>query len=149
VRCSIIARCNNKDSWYYKQGIKNFLATKDLEYLWNRDKAYLLQKPSIDRKNGAGNYTRENCRFIELSQNTRQRGNLLDRKSRYEILLGRTWEGMAKEEGISVVTIRQRIRKYGSYKLPPRNQRLPKGYLNQEFISRAKTISSLSKTLKT
>ena len=39
-----------------------------IKKLWFRDKAWLLKRPSIDRKNG-GHYIFQNCRFIELSQN--------------------------------------------------------------------------------
>ena len=41
----------------------------DGKFLWNRDKAYLMKKPSIDRINNDGNYTRENCQFIEHGDN--------------------------------------------------------------------------------
>lgn len=47
-----------------------FLMTvKDFKFLWFRDKAYLMEKPSIDRKNNNGNYTLKNCQFIELRKN--------------------------------------------------------------------------------
>ncbi len=62
----IRSRVSNKDKSYYKKGIKNFLNTEDIKLLWFRDKAYLLDKPSVDRKDNKGNYTLENCQFIEL-----------------------------------------------------------------------------------
>ena len=66
-------RCNNKNHINYKnyggRGIKCLLTKEDIKYLWFRDKAYLLKRPSIDRKNNNGNYTLKNCRFIELSKN--------------------------------------------------------------------------------
>lgn len=65
------SRCNYPNhKYYYEKGIKTFLTIKDIEYLWFRDKAYMLKKPSIDRVNSNGNYTLYNCRFIELSENT-------------------------------------------------------------------------------
>ena len=67
---NINSRCNNKNHHYYKKGIKNFLRIRDLKFLWFRDKAYLLKKASIDRINPKDNYTLENCRFIELEDNT-------------------------------------------------------------------------------
>ena len=65
----ILSRCNHKGSGYYKNGIKNFLTPANLEYLWFRDKAYLLKIPSIDRINSKKNYTLENCRYMEKSEN--------------------------------------------------------------------------------
>ena len=71
VLMNIKARCNYPNSKYYKKGIKNFLSLQDVEFLWERDKAYLLEWPSIDRINGLENYTISNCRFIEFKENCR------------------------------------------------------------------------------
>lgn len=69
-------RCNNPNSkkyeYYGGRGIKCLMPTKDFKYLWFRDKAYLLKRPSIDRIDNDGNYTLENCRFIELSENIKK-----------------------------------------------------------------------------
>lgn len=65
----IITRCHSKTHPYFKKGRKNFITSIDLKYLWYRDKAYLLKKPSIDRIDSKGNYTLNNCRFIELREN--------------------------------------------------------------------------------
>ncbi len=67
----ILNRCNYKHHHYHKYGIKNFLQVKDLKYLWFRDKAYLMNKPSIDRINSYGDYTLDNCRYLELKKNVR------------------------------------------------------------------------------
>lgn len=71
---SIKDRCENpKNShykWYGEKNIKNYLSKKDLKYLWFRDKAYLMDKPSIDRKNSKKDYTLENCQFIEHKENS-------------------------------------------------------------------------------
>lgn len=74
---SIKQRCNNPKNkyykWYGKRGIQNnFKSANDIKFLWFRDKAHLMKKPSIDRIDNDGNYCIENCRFIELSENCRR-----------------------------------------------------------------------------
>lgn len=72
----INTRCNNKFDKNYKKyglkGIKNYLSKNDIKFLWFRDKAYLMKKPSIDRKDNDGHYELFNCRFIELSLNSKK-----------------------------------------------------------------------------
>ena len=45
------------------------LTLKQVRKLWFRDKAHTMQRPSLDRINSDGNYTFNNCRFIELREN--------------------------------------------------------------------------------
>ena len=66
-------RCNSKKSPYAKRGIKCFLTAEQIKLLWFRDKAYLMKQPSIDRINGLNNYELNNCRFIELNINRKQK----------------------------------------------------------------------------
>ena len=70
-------RCDNPNyqgyKWYGGKGIKSFLTLEDVKSLWFRDKAYQLKKPSIDRINSNGNYQVSNCRFIELSENSKRK----------------------------------------------------------------------------
>lgn len=66
-------RCNNKNNPDYNlyggRGIKCLITEEELKFLWFRDNAYQLKIPSIDRKNSNGNYTFENCQYIEQREN--------------------------------------------------------------------------------
>ena len=70
-------RCNKENSSGYKyyggRGIEFNMSKENFEYLWKRDNAYLLFQPSIDRINVNGDYTINNCRFIERGENSRRR----------------------------------------------------------------------------
>ncbi len=65
----IKARCTDPNNKYCKKGIKCLITKEELKILWFRDKAWLLERPSIDRIDNNGNYTLENCRFIEVGEN--------------------------------------------------------------------------------
>ena len=69
----VIDRCNNPKNIRYNcyggRGIKCEITVEEIKELWFRDKAYLMEKPSIDRKDNDGDYTFKNCRFIELNKN--------------------------------------------------------------------------------
>jgi hypothetical protein len=71
LMAGIRGRCLNKTHHYYKLGIKYFINSDDVKFLWDRDNAWLLKKASIDRINPSGHYTICNCRIIELSDNLR------------------------------------------------------------------------------
>ena len=70
---NIIARCNYKShsrySYYGGRGIKCLITKEELKRLWFRDKAYEMNKPSIDREDPDENYTLKNCRYMEISKN--------------------------------------------------------------------------------
>jgi hypothetical protein len=55
--------------YYALKGIKFLISRDEIEFLWKRDRAAWLKRPSFDRKNAKKNYTLSNCRFIELSMN--------------------------------------------------------------------------------
>jgi hypothetical protein len=59
-------RCRNAVGY---KGIKNFITPFELQYLWFRDKAFSMNKPTIDRKNSKGDYILENCQYIEHVDN--------------------------------------------------------------------------------
>jgi hypothetical protein len=73
-------RCNNLNASDYKyyggRGIKCFITEEEIKKLWFRDKAYLMKQPTIDRKDNDGNYTFENCQFIEQSENSKKAHNI-------------------------------------------------------------------------
>lgn len=58
-------RCRNECHNYTKYNIKCLLTMEDCKKLWFRDKAFELSNPSLDRKDTNGDYTYENCRFID------------------------------------------------------------------------------------
>lgn len=70
---NIKSRCYNKGHHYFKIGIKYLITPQELKSIWFRDEAYNLKEPSIDRIDGNGNYTKKNCRIIELSDNLKRR----------------------------------------------------------------------------
>lgn len=68
------ARCNYKKCemypFYGGKGIRFLLTKQEVEYLWKRDKAGELKRPSLDRIQSQGDYILSNCRFIELNLNS-------------------------------------------------------------------------------
>jgi hypothetical protein len=78
------ARCRRPEHrsylWYGGRGIKCFLSSADVRFIWDRDKAHLLKSPSLDRINNDGNYELSNCRFIEFKENHARR---IFKKSKY------------------------------------------------------------------
>lgn len=66
-RCTYIK--DKKFKYYGGKGIKCLITKNEIKYLWHRDNANLMKHPSIDRKNVKGDYTLENCQFIEMEEN--------------------------------------------------------------------------------
>lgn len=66
-------RCNDPKHrsyrWYGGRGIKCTLTREQVIFLFERDKGWNLEEPSLDRIDDNGDYFLENCRFIELWDN--------------------------------------------------------------------------------
>jgi hypothetical protein len=79
-------RCTNphKDGFekYGGSGIKFQLTLAEIESIWFRDKAFLLSQPSLDRIESSKNYAYDNCRFIELKENSGRATRGLKRNGR-------------------------------------------------------------------
>jgi len=73
-------RCTQKTHPSYKTygaaGIKFLITREEIKALWIRDSACLMSRPSIDRKINTSDYSFENCRFIELSENIGNRNRI-------------------------------------------------------------------------
>lgn len=78
-------RCQNPLTVNYKlyggRGIRVLITIEQLEKMWKRDQAHLLQRPSLDRKNRDKSYTMRNCRFIEISENSRRHHRTIKNKT--------------------------------------------------------------------
>ena len=53
-------------------GRKCTLTKEEIAHLWVRDRAYRMKQPTLDRIDTHGDYTYENCRFLERSDNLRR-----------------------------------------------------------------------------
>lgn len=86
----IFNRCNYKKSNGYARyggrGIKCLITINELKQLWFRDSAYQLLHPSIDRLDHDKDYSFDNCRYIEYSENSRdgQRRSVLSKLQKLE-----------------------------------------------------------------
>ena len=70
-------RCNtNKKCNYWRKGIKLLMKPNDFKFLWFRDKAYLMNHPSIHRINVNGNYEINNCQYVEWIENIKEGGRI-------------------------------------------------------------------------
>lgn len=65
-------RCENKNtpSWlnYGGRGIKLLMTRDDFKFIWFRDKAYEMEKPSVHRIDNNSHYLINNCKFLEMKE---------------------------------------------------------------------------------
>lgn len=94
---------------YFDKGIQPLISLEEIKILWNRDKAWLLEKPSLDRKDSKGNYTLNNCQFIELKENLGKDRRKITKQQEEDILLriklGESWREISKVYGVVHSTI--------------------------------------------
>ena len=57
---------------YGGRGILFKLTMDEVKFLWFKNKAFQMKKPTIDRINNDGNYELTNCCFLELIDNIRK-----------------------------------------------------------------------------
>jgi hypothetical protein len=57
---------------YGGRGILCLLTPEDVKEIWVRDEAWNMLKPSLDRIDPEGNYSSENCQFLEFIDNVRK-----------------------------------------------------------------------------
>lgn len=109
-------RCCDKKHLYFRLGLKCVLSWEDIKFLWFRDNAKDMKKPSIDRIDGNKGYYKDNCRFIELIDNQRRRKNNNDLKVYSLYKEGKTVDEICSIMKLSKNTVRLyigEVRNYG------------------------------------
>lgn len=114
-------KCKDYPHWGGR-GIEFHLTDEEGEILWNEAKAWLMKCPSIHRIDNDGNYTFNNCVFIELSENSKEHASRMISKLvlQYDLQGNfiKEWKSMLKIEktlGIKISNISAVcLNKYGS-----------------------------------
>jgi hypothetical protein len=73
----ITQRCNNPKascySYYGGKGVLCLITEEEIKFLWFRDRAYEMKRPSIHRINNKSNYCLYNCQFLEWEEHVKIR----------------------------------------------------------------------------
>ena len=103
---NMVERCTNPKNSQFKdyggRGIKILLTEKEIRKLMERDNYWNLKKPSINRKDNNGNYTVDNCEFIEKGLNSAERNTRVLSKPIFQLSLNnvfiKEWESIKRAE---------------------------------------------------
>lgn len=129
-------RCENPNNDHYqfygKKGIKFLMTKEDFHFIYLRDKAHLLKRPSIDRIDPKSHYEVSNCRYIEMHDNSMRSLNDLTKLTaeqvktiREEYFSGRSKQKeLAERFGVHFSTISKVIVGF-SWKRPGRPNKKP------------------------
>jgi hypothetical protein len=103
---SVKYRCENPKSRDYKtyglRGIKCCITIDEIKELYFRDKAYLMEHPTIDRKDNDGDYIFNNCQFLENEENAA--------KDIRKIIIQFTKEGCFIREWKSIIEVERQLK---------------------------------------
>lgn len=83
-----------------KKHFKNYknrkitITLNNLKSLWFRDKAWLLKRPSIDRKDNTKGYSFKNCRYIELAKNVQRANSKSTKQLTLDGYVIKTWDSL-------------------------------------------------------
>lgn len=72
-RCTNLKPTDKDFNVYQGKGIKFKMSVDEFKFLWFRDRAFEMGKPSIDRKDRDGDYVLSNCEFVEMAVNLKRR----------------------------------------------------------------------------
>ena len=113
---NIRSRCGcgwaRKYKYYGAIGIKCEVKSRDLKESYLKERAWLLAKPSVDRIDPTGNYTKENIRWIEFSENRKKRGLRYPLKKAMYEKFKKTTEDLFSLEKVETYWQKKYIREY-------------------------------------
>jgi len=110
---TVQSRCNNPNNKCYKnyglRGIKCLITKEEIKKLMIRDNFGSLYNPTIDRIDNDGNYTFDNCQFIEMVKNISKAHSKIVLQYDLQGNFIKEWPSVriaSKETGINYSTIR-------------------------------------------
>lgn len=109
----IMRRCYNKnEKCYSRYGGKGILVSKSWKNFvnfWNDMESTYFDKCSIDRINNNKGYSKENCRWVKLSEQSKNRRNVILYEHNGEKLSASDWD---RKLGLKIGSVKMRINKY-------------------------------------